>query len=324
MRALQNEPMKNKRAREKTDPESQVEFLPVRWWQMVPFLHLNFELVREIDPLAERILSHPWAPSSLLEYAYMSGTFLRSITHFITASGKQAGVAWTYYRARIGFILSVGILRQFRRAGMGMQTIDFIENYVRDQGGDALVAVMAIRNKPVRWLARAVGGHSLGLATATLMLPNRNLSTSHPAEITIKRIGKQDAVKRWKRWRLYEVEHVAGGGGVEIAARLLEAYRWLETLPRGGYFALYQNGQEIGFANMHQRKSQVRLELFPSNVFWSGPRTADLIAALTPYFPSPVDCLILTQTHADALTADTPFEFERHKENERLYAFKFI
>lgn len=316
--------MKNSSTNRKTNQASQVGFIPVRWWQMVPFLHLNFELVRDIDPLAERILSHPWAPSSLLEYAYMTGTFLRSIAHFLIISGKRAGVVWTYYRAGIGFILSVGVLRQFQKQGTGIQTINFIEDYVKERGGDALVAVMAARNKPVRWLARAVGGHSLGLATATLTLPNRDLPISHPTKITIKRVGKQNAVEHWKRWRLYEVEHIAGDSGVEIATRLLEAYRWLEPLPRGEYFALYQNDQEIGFADIHRHKSKARLELFPSDAFWSGLRTADLIAALTSYFPSSVDCLMLTQTHADALITDTPFEFARHKENERLYAFKFI
>ena len=60
-----------------------VEFVPVRWWQAATFICLNFEIVRGRDPMADRILTRPWTPSSLLEYAYQLDTFFRSNTHFV-------------------------------------------------------------------------------------------------------------------------------------------------------------------------------------------------------------------------------------------------
>jgi len=301
----------------------QIKYVPASWWQMIPFLRMNFELVRDIDPLAERILSNPWAPSSLLEYAYMSGTFLRSITHFITISGERAGVTWTYYRAGIGFILSVGILRQFRQAGMGMQTIGFIESYVKSRGGNALVAVMGRRNKPVRFLASAAGGHPLGLATTTLTLsgpPAPTLAT----RFEIGPINAKEAAQAWKRWRLHEVEQVAGASGAEVAARLLASYSWLEPLPRGMHLSLHQNGREIGCAHVRQHRKETRLYLFPSHTLWSGDDAADLIASLTCYLNSPITHLELTQTHADMLAVDAPFSFERLEDRDRLYSFKLL
>jgi GNAT superfamily N-acetyltransferase len=316
--------MKSKLVNKKSNHEQRIDFVPVRWWQMIPFLHLNFELVRNVDPRAERILSHPWALSSMLEYIYMSGVFLRSIAHFLTISGKRAGVVWTYYQAGIGFILSVGILRQFQKQGMGIQTVNFIEDYIKERGGDILVAVMAARNKPVQWLTRAVGGRPLGLATTTLTLSTVDLPISPSFEIEVRRLEKPEAARAWKHWRLHEVERVAGDDGVRVAARLLESYYWLERLPQGRHLGLYQNAQKIGSAHVQRGKSGLHLYLFPSDMYWSGSHTADLIAVLVSYLKSPVDCLTLTQTHADALAIDAPFDFERREEEERFYAFKFI
>jgi hypothetical protein len=305
------------------DPGHQMDFVSARWWQMIPFLRLNFELVRNIDPLAERIASRPWALSSLLEYAYMAGTYLRSITHFVTVSGERAGVVWTYYRARIGFILMVGVVRRFLKPGMGLGMVDFIEDYVRRLGGDALVAVMAVRNRAVRWMAREAGGRPLGLATARLRL-SKSLSAIPVTGIDLRRMKRSEAARAWKRWRLHEVEHVAGADGIEIAARLLDSYTWLEPLPRGRHVGLSVDGQEIGSAHIQRHRDGLCLHLFTSQAFWSGRHTANLVAAIAAHTGSVVDHLIVTRTHALTLDTDASFEFEREKDKERVYAFKLL
>lgn len=300
-----------------------VSFVPVRWWQAMAFLRMNFELVRGIDPLADHILSRPWAPSSILEYAYMLGTFLRSTAHFIVISDQRAGIAWAERRAGLAFILNVGMLPQFQKQGIGMDTIAFIEAYAKRRACDALVAVVAAGNKPVQWLARASGGRSLGLATTTLTLSTAALSTPPNFQVESKPLERSEAITAWKRWRLHEVERVSGADGVDVASRLLTAH-FVPPLPRGKYYALYQDQEEIGFAAAHRDKDGTKVELFPDSRFWPGPETAQLVAALSSNLGIAVHHLTLTQTHADALADTAPFDFERHREWDRIFLFKRI
>jgi GNAT superfamily N-acetyltransferase len=300
-----------------------VSFVPVRWWQAMAFLRMNFELVRGIDPLADRILSRPWAPSSVLEYAYMLGTFLRSTAHFIVISNARAGIAWADCRAGLAFILNVGMLPQFQKQGVGMETIAFIEAYAKRRACDALVAVVAAGNKPVQWLARASGGRLLGLATTTLTLSAVNLPTPPISQVESKPIERSEAIAAWKRWRLHEVERVSGADGVGVASRLLTTH-FVQSLPRCKYYALYQDQEEIGFASVHQDKDSVKIRLFPDSRFWPGPETAKLVAALSSNLGLPIHHLTLTQTHADALADTASLNFERHREWERIFPFKRI
>jgi GNAT superfamily N-acetyltransferase len=300
-----------------------VSFVPVRWWQAMAFLRMNFELVRGIDPLADHILSRPWAPSSVLEYAYMWGTFLRSTAHFIVISGARAGVAWADCRARLAFILNVSISPQFQKQGVGMETVAFIEAYAKRRACDALATVMAAGNKPVQWLARASGGRSLGLATTTLTLSDVNLPTPPASQVESKPLERLEAIAARKRWKLHEVERVSGADGVDVASRLLTTH-FVQPLPRGQYYALYQDQEEIGFASVHQDRDSTKIELFPNSRFWPGPETVKLIAAFSSDLGLPIHHLTLTQTHADALADTAPFDFERHREWERIFLFKRI
>jgi GNAT superfamily N-acetyltransferase len=294
-----------------------VEFVPVRWWQAGDFIRLNLEVVQGRDPMADHILSRPWALSSLLEYAYMLIRFLRSNAHFIAISGERGGLVWTVRRWDVFFIITIGMLPRFQQRGIGLQTMAFVEEHARRQKCQALAAAVAPSNEPVHRLIAASGSHLLGLATTTLTFSDVNFPAT-PSRIEIKKIARAEAVQSWKRWRLYEVERVAGQVGVDVAAVLLK----LVSLPRGSYLALYQDGQEIGFAFAHRREDEPTLGLFPSAKFWSGPQTAELVALLGSHLGSSARRLTLTQTHADVFAASAPFDFERHREPERHFAFK--
>ncbi len=300
-----------------------VDFAPVRWWQAISFIRLNFKLVQDSDPLAARISSQPWALSSLLEYGYMLGTFFRSNAYFIAVSGERAGATWLACRSGISFALSVGMLPRFQRSGIGAQTITFIENLAKRQGCDALAGTVAVGNEPMHQLIKSAGYHALGLATTKLTLSTNSLSPLPSTEIEIRRMGKSKAVKAWKHWKLYEVEHVAGRDGTDVAARLLDS-DLLQPLPWGKYLALYQDDQKIGFTYARRRQDRLELGLFPSTAFWTGTETAKLVATISADLESPVHELVLTQTHANALAESAPFGFERHRERERIYSFRYI
>jgi hypothetical protein len=305
-----------------------VEFVPVRWWQAVGFIRLNFEVVGGHDPWADRILSRPWAPSSLIEYAYMLVTFPGSNAYFIVASGERVGVLWMIRHSGLFYILSLGLLPHFRARDTGMQiarllirTVRFIEDYAKRENCEMGIARIATMNKPIQRMVRMFGANPLGLATTTLALSTVPPPTSSLPDIEVRQMRKSEAVKAWRRWRLYEVEHVAGRSGVEVAANLLKSFYWLDSFPRGEYLALYQNKQEIGFAFARQHEGEHELGLLPSATFWAGPQTVALVTVLASYLDSPVRYLTLTQKHADALDTSTAFDFERNREQERHFVF---
>jgi GNAT superfamily N-acetyltransferase len=300
----------------KTPPD--LDLAPVRWWQVIDFMRLNFELVQGHDPVADRILSQPWALSSLLEYAFMLRAFLVSTAHFIRVSGERAGLLWTVHRRGIIVIITLGLFARFQRSGVGARIASLIEDRARRRGCKAMVAVVAATNEPVHRLIEIRGGRPLGLGTTMLTLSSVSPAVSFPTDVEIREIEKSEASGAWRRWRLHEVEHVTKGAGLDVAADLLE------SLPRGKHLALYEDGQEIGFAFARQRARELELGLFPSNAFWEGQRTGDLIAALVAHLGSPVRRLTLTQTHADMLADTAPFDFERHLEQERHFMFKLL
>lgn len=294
----------------------ELTLVPARWWQAVDFLRMNLAVVREVDPLAERIASRPWAPSSLLEYAFMLRAFLISDPCFVFASGERAGLAWTSRRRAIVLVVSIGMLPRFQKRGFGTRIIGLIEDRAREHGCIALAAVIAATNQPVHRLIAACGARPLGLGTAPLLLPADRPLQAPPSDVQARPARRAEAAAAWKRWRLHEVSHVAGEWGVEVAAQLLG------PPPRGQPLILQRGEEQVGFALARRRGRQVELTLFPAAEMWDGPSTAGLIAALAERTGSPVRRLTLTQTHADRLAASAPFDFERRPEEERQFVFK--
>jgi len=295
--------------------------VPVHWWQAVDFIRMNFAVVRGHDPWADRILSRPWALSSLLEYVYMFIKLPVSDAYFIVASGVRAGTLWTIHRSGLLYILNLGLLPRFRARGIGVEAARFVEDHGLRQGCKAAAASVAVSNEPVQQLVRLFDGGPLGLSTTRLTLSTASSLPSAPPGTEIKEVGRSEAIRAWRRWRLHGVEQVSGRSGVEVAASLLDAFGWLVSLPRGRYLTVHQEGQEIGFAFVRRRKGELNIGLFPSVRFWPGPQTAVLVAALASYVGSPVRYLTLTLAHADALAASSPFGFERRRERERQFVF---
>lgn len=298
-------------------PDVQVDFAPARWWEAIDFLRLNLKIVQGHDPWADRVLARPWSLFSLREYAYMLDNFFRSSTFFIIASGQRAGLISMKHRPGFIYIDSLGLLTPFIRKRIGKLAADFVEDYARRKGYRWGVATMAVGNKPVHMLCGAFGGRLLGLSTTTLALTTVSPSLSTSNEFELKELGRPEARKAWKRWRLLEVEHAAGRDAVEIAVHLLE------SLPRGKHLSIHQNGQEIGFAFARQRAGESEISVFTSNEFWSDTQTANIVTAIACHLESTIRRLTLTQTHANVLTGSESFSFERHRDQERhLVVFK--
>lgn len=298
--------------------QPQVDIKPVRWWQVVDFLRLNFAVVQDVDPWARRILARPWSLSSLFTYVHMLRVFPVSAAYFIVVGGVRAGVVWMLRRQAHIFILSIGLLRGFQRQGITSRAADFIKEYARRKGSESLVAAVAPTNRAVRWLMMAHGGRRLGLSTTRLTLSPAFAPAATPRLFRIVQIGRAEALEARKRWRLHEVEQVAGRTGLSVADDFLEPMS-----RRSRYFVLYENDQEIGFALARwPKRGELEIGLFPAKTFWSGPETADLLAALASHLGTAVNHLVVTTTHADMLAASAPFKYERHLDRERHIWFK--
>lgn len=296
----------------------QVNFVPVRWWQAMDFLRLNFTVVEETDPWARRILSRPWALSSISAYLHMFRIFPLSAAYFIVASGTRAGVLWILRRREHIFFLSLGLLRGFQKYGIGTQAADFVEEIARREKREALVAAFAPSNRAVRWLMMSRGGKRLGLSTTRLTLSPAFAPAVPRRLFRIVQIGRAEALEARKHWRLHEVEHVAGRAGLSVADDFMEPLPW-----RSRYFALYEDDREIGFALARRpKRGELEIALFPDKTFWSGLETADLLAALASHIGTAVNRLVVTTTHADTLAASAPFKYERHLDRERHIWFK--
>lgn len=298
---------------------TKIDFVPARWWQVVDFMRLNLDVARGRDPMADRILSRPWALSSIAEYVYMLRRFLLSDAHFIVISGQRSGVMWIARWSDILFVITIGLFPRFQQHGIGTHTLALIEEHAKRQGCRAIAGAMAPSNDPIHRLTLGCDYHLLGLADTTLILSGVN-PLAPPSNIEIREVNRAEATQAWKRWRLYEVELVAGQDGVHVAVILLKFI----PLPRGRRVILYQDDQEIGFAYAYQRGGERTLGLFPVSSFWSGPETVKLIAALTSHLGSAIHRLTLTQTHANTLAVSAPFDFERIQESERHFMFKTL
>lgn len=295
------------------DAQKKIDFVPARWWEAVDFIRLNLETMRGVgDPWAERILARPHSLSSLTEYGYMLDNFIHYNNHFILVSGQRAGVFSTKYRWGFLYVESLGLLPKFLQAGIGTQAAQFMDNYRASLNTPWVVAALAVQNKPVHKLCALFGAYLLGLSTTTLTLaPLKQVSP--PPGFEVKALSKAAAQEAWQRWRLYEVEQVAGREVLDIASHVLEA------LPQGKYMALYQEGEEIGLAVASRHKGEWNVSLFPSAAFWSNVPTANLAAAMAHYLGASIHYLTVTQTHANKLTACESLDFERRLERERHF-----
>jgi len=289
-----------------------IDFVPARWWDALDYFRLTLEMVRGRDPLADQLLARPWSLRSLLEFGYLLDNFFHASTFFVVVSGERAGVISMRHYPQFIYMDALGVLPEFQRGDIGRRIGKFIRDYGIRRKYHWGVAAMAVSNKPVHMLCGAFGGRLLGLSTTKLTL---GLSISMPSEFEMKRLKRSEAREAWKRWKLDEVKHVAGEGVVEIAAQLLG------TLPRGEYLALYQKGQEIGFALARRQKGEVGIDLYTSTQFWSSESTAGFVAALAHHLGSTARYLQVTQTHANTLTASASFDFRRHREEERHFVY---
>jgi hypothetical protein len=296
--------------------KAKAEFVPARWWQALDFIRISLETMRGVgDPWVDSILARPCSPSSWLEYGYMLDNFWHSDAFFVVVRGQRAGTISLRYKPEYIYLETVGLLPKFWRGNIGQQVASFITNHCLRTRYQWMVASAADRNRAIRILYRVLGGRRLGLSTTTLALITSPALAN--AEIELEELDKPTAQQAWQRWRLYEVERVAGHEAVEIAFHLVG------KLSRGKYLALYRDGTEIGFAIAYRRKGEADIEIFPSQEFWSNEPSAGLVAAIASHLKANVRRMTLTQMHANTLVASESFDFERHQEKERhLVVFK--
>jgi hypothetical protein len=305
------------------------EFVPIRWWQTADFIRINLEMTRGRDPWADRVLSRPWSLYSLLEYAYMLINLISSYAYFIVADGERVGVFWLIARSRVLYILSLGLLSHFRTsvkdltiARLLIRAVRTIEDLSRRPNCETTVARIAARNEAIQRMTSMFQARPLGLSVTTLTLSPVDPTKKPPSKLEARRIKKSEAIKAWRKWKIHAAENTSGSDGAKAAVDLLEAFDWLDPLPKGKHYALYKDDQEVGFAFTCQRGDKLELGLFPSGAFWLGPQTTELVAALTAYINAPIRYLTLTQKHADALdTSATPLQFERNRDQERYFVF---
>lgn len=303
--------------------------MPVRWWQAADFIRINLAMMKDRDPWADHVLSRPWSLYSLLEYAYMLVNLISSHAYFVVADGERVGVFWLLERSRVLYILSLGLLSHFRTsvedltiARLLIKAVRTIEDLSRHPNCETTVARIAARNEAIQRMTGMFQARSLGLSVTTLTLSSVEHTKNSQSTLEVRRIKRVEAAKAWKRWKIHAVENTSGNDGAKAAVDLLEAFGWLDPLPRGKHYTLYKNEQEIGFAFTCQRRGKLELGLFPSSTFWPGPQTAELVATLIAYIDTPIQYLTLTQKHADILdNTTTPLQFERNRDQERHFVF---
>ncbi len=304
------------------------EFVPVRWWQMLGFIRLNFEIMRGHDLWVDRVLARPWALSSLVEYGYVLIGLASSDAFFITISGERVGVLWLIRRSSLLYLNSLGLASRFSASDVGLlagrllvQVVRFMEGYAARHNSELFVSKTRADN-PIQRMPKLFRCRPLGLATATLRLSSAVRPASLPAEIEVVPVRRLRAAEIWKRWRLYGVEQIAGHLGVEAAKGVMKWFYWMTALPRGKYWALYQDGQEIGFAFAREREDGLELGLFPSSSFYSGLQTVALVEILALHVRSPIQYVTVTRTHADALGETGYLGYERERDLEWLFVFR--
>lgn len=293
----------------------QAEFVPVRWWQIIDFIRLYFEIVRGRDPLADQVLARPWSPSSLLIYGYLVDNYFHMQVFFILAAGQRVGIITLRTAQAYIWLDGLGLLPEFQHGTLGWQAAQFVRETCMRTNHTIALGTTAVRNRHFHLLMGALGGRVFGLSTTTLPLKKLCLPEA-AADITYRRVSRKEAEAAWLRWRLYEVKQIGGEAATVVAPHLLE------KLPSGQYAVLLRNAEEIGFVFTRKDKEGICLGLFPARDYWTNEQTLQLLAASILCLMSPVPSrLIVTQTHANALIVSETFDFERNKGNERHIIF---
>lgn len=305
-----------------------VEFVPVHWWQTIEFIRIDFETTKGRDPWVDQVLSRPWSPYSLLQYAYALAEMPFSFPYYITVSGERVGTLWLLKRSKVLYIYSIGLLQSYREdKATGMQAgrilikaVQCIEDSSQKTNAEVTIARIAVHNAPIQRMVKIFDAQPLGIATTTLTLSPLSTTVSLPG-LEIKAINKSKAKKAWQNWKLHAAAHVAGDSGAQAAKELIETLSWADPLPKGKYFALEQGGEAIGFASVHRCKGELGLGLLTTTNRWRGSETAALVAAMASHLGSAVRYLTVTQKHADVLDETPAFEFEREREQDRHFVY---
>lgn len=308
-----------------------VEFVPVHWWQTIEFIRIDFETTRGYDPWVDQVLSRPWSPYSLLQYAYALAEMPFSFSYFITVSGKRVGTLWLLNRSKLLYIYSLGLLQNYREdKATGMQAgrilikaVQCIEECSQKANSKVAVGRIAVRNASIQRMVKIFDAQPLGLATTTLTLPSLSAMVSIPG-IMVRAINKSKARRAWRNWKLHAVAHITGDSGAQAARELTKTLSWADPLPKGKYLALEQDGEEIGIACLHRRKGELELDLLTTASRWRGSQTAALVAALASHLGTTVRYLTVTQKHADVLDETPAFEFGREREQERHFIYWIV
>lgn len=280
-----------------------IVFAPVRLHQWAAFLRLNLHMIAPgDDPWVDAIKAHPWAPASLLEYAYMLARLPVSDPYFLVEEGRRIGALWLTRKGDLFYMLSFGLLPEFRNASNGLyaarlliRTIRFVEEYALRHRCWVLVLRMAAQNHLSQKMAETFGCRDLGLDTSTLTFPHLELPPPAPG-IRVRRLSGRQTRAAWRRWRLAPVIDAAGDMGVAVANRFVDRYPWIDPPPRGLSAVLERDGQEVGFACAAGR--DLTLFCLPETYPWQ--RTGALVAALRAEGSGPLR-LTVSQSHAEAL-----------------------
>jgi hypothetical protein len=269
-------------------------------------------IARGRDPYADRFLAQPWSPAGLLERLYLLDTFFHSSAYFIEAAGRRVGVVWLIDRPGYIYIYSVGMLASHQRGTLGLKAAQFIVAYARERNQAWGAGTVAAQNRPVRMLLAAFKGRPLGLSTASLALLGGAGAAPGPP-FGVRPLAGAAARAAWRRWRLYEVEQVAGRDALHIGAHLLE------NLYRGKYVAISTGDQEIGFAFVRRVAGVIEAGLFTSTAYWSDIQTARIVDAVESSLGVRAGRLMLTRSHANQLAGNGVLKFERKRDEERYY-----
>jgi len=303
-----------------------IEFVPARWWQAIDFLRTDFETMRGHDPWSDQVLSQPWSPSSLIEYAYSLVSLSDSSPYFITSSGERVGTLWLRTRESVQYIVSLGLLPDYRELASGMEAgrllikaVRIIERHAKERHSEVTVGRLGARNTAVQRMVKVFGAEPLGLATTTLKVKPESLPAPS-STLELNEINRGERKSAWRRWLLRSVEHVAGEDGVTAATKLREAFSWIAPPPKGRYLSLRRGGETVGLAVIEGQNS---IGLFVVPALWSGAGTAAVVSDLARQETNPVRALTLTQAHADKLGTEA-FDYDRNPSTERHFVYWIV
>ena len=174
-------------------PPADATIVPARWWEAGHYVAVSLAMARGRDPWADHILNNPWAPASLLEYAYMLDNFVRYDNFLVKMSGKRAGILSLRSRPNYIYIYSLGLMLEYQHSGLGQMLGEFVWDYLGRKGNRLALASVAVVNRPVHVLIRAWGGRLLGLSTTTLTLSGQDAAGTGGGEVRLQRLKRTEA-----------------------------------------------------------------------------------------------------------------------------------